>query len=241
MKSAALLALLLSGTAAASSLADLKTALGGMQGQGSLRGTFESRQSKTGEDDAKPETTTLSVKVEDSAGELRIGWDNGLLKRALEASQRAPKPEAELSMAINGTSASRIAGSVNYAPRLLGILASGQVKSERMDSWQGKPARLLEMSYLPPIATGSSLKIKENVHTAKVWLGADGVPLAATLSHSVRASFMVFISYEEKSSESYVFGHVANRLVALRREEHSVKKGAGQDGTFRNVYTFTPQ
>lgn len=240
MKYAALLALLLSSTAAASTLSELKAALGGMQGQGNLRGTFESRQTRTSEEEGKPETTTLSVKVEDSAGELRIGWDHGLLKRALEASQRTPKPDAELSMAINTTSAGRIAGAVNYAPRLLNILSGGQVKADRMDSWQGKPARLLEVAYMPPIDAGSSLKIKENLHSARVWVGADGVPLAATLSHSLRASFMVFISYEEKSTESYVFGNMADRLVVLRREEQGSKKGAGQDGTFRNVYTFTP-
>ncbi|HEU4850916.1 MAG TPA: hypothetical protein VFT37_02045 [Telluria sp.] len=241
MKYAALLALLVSSTVSASTLSDLKAALGAMQGQGTLRGTYEARQSKTEEESGKPETTTVSAKVEDTSGELRIGWDRGLLQRAMEQSQRTPKPDTELSMAINQNSANRIAGAVNYAPRLLNIIATGQVKSERSEAWQGKPARVLEVAYTPPIDGNSSLKVKENSHTAKLWLGADGVPLAASFSHSVRASFMVFISYEEKSTENYVFAQVANRLVALKREEQGMRKGAGQDATFRNVYTFTPQ
>ena len=241
MKYAALLALLLSGTAAASSLPELKNTLAAMQGQGSLRGTYEARTSKTGEDSNKPETTTVSVKVEDTAGELRIGWDRALLQRAMDASLKSPKPDAALTMAINANSANRISAAVNYASRLLNIVSTGQVKAERMDSWQGKPARLVELAYTPPVDANNSLKIKENAHTAKVWLGADGVPVAAVLSHSVRASFMVFISYEEKGTESYTFANVGNRLVALRREEQGMKKGAGQDGTYRNLYTFTPQ
>ncbi|MFD2366346.1 hypothetical protein [Pseudoduganella sp. GCM10020061] len=241
MKYAALLALLLSGTAAASSLADLKAALAGMQGQGSLKGTFEARQTKTEEDAPKPETTTVSVKVEDAAGELRIGWDRAVLQRAMEASLRSPKPDSDLAMAINANSANRISAAVNYASRLLNIISTGQVKAERMDTWQGKPARMIEVAYTPPVDANGSLKMKENAHTAKVWLGADGIPAGALLTHSVRASFMVFISYEEKSTESYTFAHIGNRLVALRREEQGVRKGAGQDGTFRNLYTFTPQ
>lgn len=241
MKYAALLALLLSGTAAASTMAELKSTLAGMQGQGSLRGTFESRQTKTGEDSPRPETITVSVKVEDAAGELRIGWDRALLQKAVEASLRSPKPDSELTMAINGNSANRISAAVNYASRLLNIVSTGQVKAERMETWQGKPARVIEVAYTAPVDANNSLKIKENSHTAKVWLGADGVPLGATLSHSVRASFMVFISFEEKSTESFTFSNMGNRLVALRREEQGMRKGAGQDGTFKNLYTFTPQ
>ncbi|MDC8759266.1 hypothetical protein [Janthinobacterium fluminis] len=244
MKYAAFAAFLLCNTASATGLDDLKAALAPLQGQGVLRGTYEAREQKTDleKNGAKPELAQVSALVEDDAGGLQIHWDRALLKRAADESRPAKGKKSDaLTQAIGSSSAPRIAAAVNYAPKLLQQLASSQLKQERVDTYQGKPARLLEINFTPPDEDNDKVKVKENTHLAQVWLGADGLPLAASVTHKVKVSFMVFLSYETTSKEELLFSAQANRLVVLRREEQGNEKGMGSEGKFSRLYTFTPK
>ncbi len=246
MKSLPLLALLIANCALANGLDDLKTALAPLQGQGALRGTYEAKETKTNLSDkpAKPaESATASALVDEDASGFQIRWDRALLKRAAdEASpaRGASKKEA-LNALIGSSSAPKVAQAVNYAPRLLQYLATGTLKSERADTYQGKSARVLEVMITPQEEENDKVKVKENSHLARIWVGADGLPLAATIDHSIKVSMMVFLSYEKASKEEMTFGVMANRLVLLKREDQGKEKGLGNESQYRNLYTFTPK
>jgi hypothetical protein len=124
---------------------------------------------------------------------------------------------------------------------LLDTLAHSQLVSEKADTYQGKPARLVQLVYTPPIEDMSKVSIKENAHTAQMWIGADGLPLAAVMTHKLRGSFMMFISFEQASRDELVFNVVNNRLVLAHRDEQGTRKGPGGDGTYHNTYVFTPK
>ncbi|TFW16610.1 hypothetical protein E4L96_16065 [Massilia arenosa] len=241
MKLLPFVALFAAHAAGATGLDDMKAALAGLQGQGTLRGTYEARQVET-DLDAKakgPETTSVAVAVEDDAGAVALRWDKALLKRAADEAAKRPKPNNALLMLINSTSGAKVAAAVNYAPKLLQTVAHSQLVSEKADTYQGKPARLLLLAITPAAEENSKVNMKENTHTAQVWIGADGLPLAATVTHKIKASFMVFISFEDQSREELVFNVAANRLVVVKREEQGARKGAGNDSSYRNTYTFT--
>lgn len=246
MKYAALLAFAFTNTAFANGLDDLKAALAPLQGQGALRGAYEARETRHLLD-AKPakgpETVTALAHVAEDASGLEIRWDRALLKRAADEGSMAKgaRRKEALNQLIGSTTAPRVAQAVNYAPRLLQYLATGTLRGERMDAWNGKPARLIEVVVVPQEAENDKVSIKENTHVAQIWLGADNLPLAATIQHNVKASLMVFMSYEKSSKEEMSFGVAANRLVVLRREEAGKEKGPGMDSEFRNHYTFTPK
>jgi hypothetical protein len=246
MKYAALLALVFTHTAYANGLEDLRTALAPLQGQGALRGAYEARETRHILD-AKPakgpETVSVLAQVEEDAGSLEIRWDRALLKRAAEEASmvKGAKRKEALNQLIGSTSAPRVAQAVNYAPRLLQYLSTGTLRGERMDAWNGKPARLIEVVVVPQEAENDKVSIKENTHVAQIWLSADNLPLAANISHNVKASFMVFMSYEKTSKEEMAFAVAANRLVVLKRDEAGKEKGPGMDSEFRNQYTFTPK
>ncbi|MES2153216.1 MAG: hypothetical protein V4508_25840 [Pseudomonadota bacterium] len=248
MKTTALIALLLVGPASANGLDDLRAALAPLQGQGALHGIYEARESRT-ELDAKPakapETVSASAQVDEDANGFQIRWDRALLKRAAEESNPAKgvKKNENLTQLIGSSSATRVANALNYAPQLLKFLANGQLKSERADTWQGKPARLIEVQIVPQEEDNDKVKVKvkDNTHLANIWLSADGVPLAANVSHSIKASFMIFLSFEKTSKEEMNFAVVANRLVVLKREEHGKQKAPGTDSEFKNSYTFSPK
>jgi hypothetical protein len=244
MKYAALLVLLFANAAWANGLDDLRTALGSLQGQGAVRGTFEARQSKQETDKSKaPESANATAYVEHDGGSLTIRWERATLKRANDEANppRNGKPREMLSTLVGSSSALRIDECVNYAPGLLRELDGAQVKSERNESYQGKPARVLELSLVERAPDDEHVNMRESVHTATLWLGQDNVPLAASVTHRRKAKVMVFLSFEQQEKEDFVFNQVANRLVVLKRDEQGTAKGLGSDAQYRNTYSFTPK
>lgn len=245
MKYSALLALLLANSAFANGLDDLRTALGTLQGQGSLRGTYEMRQQKTELEgkDRGPENASATVQLEEDANGLQIRWDRATLKRAAEEEHppKGTKKNGALSTLVGSSSALRMANAINNAPAMLRALDGAQLKSERTDTYQGKSARLLELALVEANPDEERIKVKESTHTAQVWLGADNVPLAASVTHKRKASVMMFLSFEQTSKEEFVFSVVNNRLVVLKRDEQGTAKGFGSEARYRNTYTFTPK
>ena len=244
MKYAALLAFLFANAAWANGLDDMRHALGSLQGQGALRGTFDARQSKQEvEKDKVPETASASAFVEDDGGNLTIRWDRATLKRA--ADEASPphngRPKHMLSTVLGTSSALRIDSAVNYAPDFLRALEGAQLKSERADTYQGKPARLLELALVERNPDDEHVSMKESAHIAKVWVGADNVPLAASITHRRKAKVLVFLSFEQQSKEDFAFSVAANRLVVLKRDEQGTATGLGSDGQYHNTYSFTPK
>lgn len=245
MKYTALFALLLANSAFATGLDDLKGALAPLQGQGSLRGVYEAKETKTdlSKDDKPVEAGAVVASIDDDAGGIQIRWDRALLKRATDEANPAKgaKKRETLNAMIGSSSALRVGQAVNYAPKFLQHLAHSQLKSERADTYQGKPARLIELNITPPDDSNDQVKIKENTHVAHVWLDADGLPLAASVTHKVKASVMIFMSIERTSKEDFTFAVANNRLVVTKREDQGTEKGFGKESQYRNVYTFTPK
>lgn len=244
MRYAALLALLLTNTAWANGLDDLKSTLGTLQGQGALRGTFEARLSKQDIGKGKePESANATAYVEQDGGNLTVRWDRATIKRANDESHPANngKPKEMLSTLLGSSSVLRIDDCVNHAPGLLRVLDGAQLKSERTDKWQGKPARVLELTLVERSPDDEHVNMKESVHTATVWLGQDNVPLAATVTHRRKAKVLVFLSFEQQDKEDFVFGQVSNRLVIIKRDDQGTAKGLGSDGQYHNTYSFTPK
>lgn len=244
MKYAALLAFLFANAAWANGLDDMRNALGSLQGQGALRGTFDARQSTQEADRSKaPESANATAYIEEDGGNLTIRWDRATLKRANEEANppNNGKPKQMLSTVLGTSSALRIGSSVNYAPAFLRALDGAQLKSERADTYQGKPARLLELSLVERSPDDEHVSMKESTHTAQVWVGADSVPLAASITHKRKAKVLVFLSFEQQSKEDFSFSVAANRLVVLKRDEQGTAKGLGSDGQYHNTYSFTPK
>ncbi len=240
MKIAACLALCLVIPLQAGSLEDLRMALGRMQGQGPLHGTYNvNTWSRGGKGkDIEESSGAASAWVEEGAAGLQIRLDRGLLKRAedeIEAPKGAKKQDSPTS-GIDAITVLKIHRAMNFAPKLARLLATGQLKRECAESYQGKPSRLLEIQ-LAASASGEK-DPKGMTYTAKVWLGADGMPLGATLTKMMKTN-LVFTSVDMTLTEEFVFSQVYNRLVVLRSEERMASKAMGVEGQQRTLATFT--
>jgi len=226
----------------AGSLEDLRAALNRMQGGGTLRGAYSvNTWSRAGKGkDVEESTRTASVWVEEDPSGLQFHWDRALLKRAEEEAQVAKgsrKPDTP-TVDLSAVNASEIHSAVNFAPKLARLLATGLLKQERPDTCQGKPARLLEIQLAWPDSDEKEKNPKEGTYLAKVWLGGDGLPLAATLTRTLKAS-KLFITVDMNSTEELTFSPLANRLPVLRREERVDVKTLGVGSQMRTVCTFS--
>jgi hypothetical protein len=241
MRYLALLALLCGHACLANGLDDLRGALGTLRGQSMLRGTFDARLQST-EKGKAPEAAHARAVVEEDGGSLQVRWERSLIKRANDEARppKGIKKQEALSSLIGAASAVRMSNAMNYAPVLLKSLEDGQLTSEKADTWNGKPARLLELSLVEPNPDEDHVKIKESTHTARVWTTPGGTPLGAHITHKRRASVMVLISFEQVSKENFVFGVLGDRLVVLQRDEQGTASGLGTEADYRNTYTFEP-
>ena len=244
MKPTALLLLCLALPLSANGLDELRAALGRLQGQGPIRGSYEvSAWSRAGKaKDLEESTGSAKAWVEEDGAGLQIRWDSGLLRRAEneEKSSKEAKKSESVTMGIDAASALKVFSAVNFAPRLARLLANGQMKQERAETYQGKPARLLEIQLQPPHSGDKEMDPKENTYTAQVWMGSDGMPLGAALTNVVKAK-KLFISIELTLNEEMTFSQVSNRLVVLRREERMATKTMGIEAQTRTISTFTPK
>jgi hypothetical protein len=237
-------AILVSTQAFATGLDDLRSALASLQGQGSLRGIYDTRTSTTDKDKAKgTESAAATASIEEDASGVSVRWERNLLKQAFDQANppQGVKKQDALQSLINSTSPMKVQQTLNYAPRLLAYLKGATLKAERQETYQGKPARALDLVLQPPEIGSSQVSVKESVVGGTIWINAEGIPLAASVSHKFKGSAMVFLSFEDSARRDYVFTTVANRLVLVKYEEQGARKNPGGDSTYKISSTFTPR
>lgn len=224
----------------ADSLADLKGALTRLNGQEPVKANviyqFWSQQG----DDKKPivsEGKANSV-VEDGPQGLRISWSHNLIQTAAhEARAKALDPEKKTPTrrAIEGLKAIDVSEYLNGSEELLRTLEQAQVIEEKADAWQGKPARLLSLKLTPKMGEQEKKYVKEFEATAKVWIGADGLPLAAQSYVHMKGRIMLVISFEQNQKKEYHFARSGNRLIVVHHVEESSGSGGGEKGQSKTV------
>jgi hypothetical protein len=64
--------------------------------------------------------------------------------------------------------------------------------------------------------------------TARIWLGPDGVPVAAERTVLLQGRIFLIIGFEIEQKDAVRFGRSGDRLVVLRQESDSRSSGAGE-------------
>lgn len=241
-----LLALLLTaGLVQADALADLKGTLAHLNGQEPVKASvtyqFWSRQG----DEKKPVVTEgkATSMVEEGPQGLRMSWSRALLQTAAqEAKAQAKDPEQRASTrrAIEGLKAVDVSDYLSGADELLRTLEQGQLVEEKAEVWQGKPARLLRFKITPKLSKQNQKYVKEMVATASVWVGADGLPLAAETQVHMKGRALMVISFEQDQKETFQFTRIGNRLVVIHHAKENSGSGGGEQGQTKTVVTLTP-
>lgn len=229
--------------AQADGLADLKAALAQLQGSSAVRGTLQLRgesRVNEGKDDARIETSQAQIGVEDGPQGLRLLYPQAQLARARqeqEAFAKDPKASKPTAEGLEGLTLREAQALLRPVERLQQRLATAQFKSEKADSWQGQPARLL--SFTLPM-TQPNKHVKEHSHELLLWINADGVPLASRSTQKNSGRAYLVISFEIWGEEELQYAVLGERLVALRSSSKNGGSGGGERGQAQRTLTFTP-
>jgi len=236
---------LVSGLLQADALSDLKSTLARLNGQDPIKASVDYQfWSKQG-DEKKPVITEgkATTFVEDGPQGLQMSWKRTLIQTAMQESKaRAKDPEkkATTRRAIEGLKAIEVSDYLNGAEELLQTLEQGQLVEEKDEAWQGKPAKLLRLKLIPKMSKQDQKYIKEIEASAKVWIGPDGMPLAAETMTRMKGRALFVISFEQQQLNAFTFTRIGNRLVVIHHTQESSGSGGGEHGQSKTVVTLNP-
>jgi len=236
--------LLLCALAQADTLADLKGTLARLNGQEPVKASIAYQfWSKQG-DDKKPVITEgkATSQAEDGPQGLRLSWSRTLIQTAAqEARAKAQDPEKKTPTrrAIEGLKAVEVSEYLNGSDELLRTLEQSQLIDEKADTWQGRPARLLNLKLIPRLGAQEKKYVKELEATAKVWVGADGLPLAIQSQVHLKGRAMLVISFEQDQKEEYQFIRAGNRLIVTQHVSENQSSGGGEKGQTKTVVNLS--
>ena len=228
------LILLLAAPLRADGLADLRAALQKLPATQAVKAAADCQSwSRSGKGKAAQTVQgRTQVRLEDGPAGLKLGWDKAELARIEAASQAKDNGPKQAMDEVSGEKAKDL---LNAASALLDDLKDAQILGDQPDTWSGQPARLLTFSLQPKDMDEEGRKhLKAFSLTLKVWMGADGAPLAASEQMDLKGSVFL-IGFEAHYTEQRVFSRVGDRLVAIHAEKEGTGSGAGEQGAQKTV------
>lgn len=235
--------LVLASLAHADTLSDLRAKLGGMHSAQPLAATLSVKSTVHDGDDAKATThAQLQMSIASGNDGLHVGYSPKLLQRAaheatVHASNKdAPTPIEDL---LGQTSPIKLQTMVDFAPALLRQIDGAKLVSQGKEVHDGKPSQVLVFNVPLPASASKQMTIKHYTGQIKVWLGADGVPLAVENVTSVKGrKFLISINLDQTAS--YTLGMVGSRLVVLRKHSDNAQSIFGHGGNTVTDAVLTP-
>ena len=233
--------------AQADGLTDLKTALVRLQGQAPLKASIEAKTwSRQGDGKELEETNGLaSVMVDDGSRGLQVLYSKEMLARleveehAKEKNSKAKTPTLSAFKEFNST---ELRPMISASSSMLRALEKHVFKSEKTESYNGKPARLLNFDFpLEKLPEDARKYVKKFEGSLDIWIAADGTPLASRSTQNMSGRAFVVVSFENKVESESVYTQVGDRLLTVRKETKNSSSGMGEKGETKVVKTLQVQ
>ncbi len=232
-------ALLASLTLGADPLADLQAALARLTARTPAAARFTVRyENVAGEgQEAVKVSGEVSGEASEGADGLEIHWGQAVLRRAREEERRhganpeVPTPTRD---GLAQVQAIDLANRLDAAWTLRDELSRATLIEAREDRLDGVPVRLLVVKLSPALQPRERRYVKDLEAVGKLWLGPDGLPLAAEARLLGKGRIFLVISFESEVLQSWRYARVGDRLVAVRHEDQRRWSGAGDRGMRRS-------
>lgn len=225
-------------------LSELDAALARFTAREPVRARFTlAFENASGDDkDAVRTKGEVSGELAEGADGLTVTWPRALVDRArdeerlraVDAAAKTPTRDA-----IAAASTLDLASQLDAAGALRQDLQSASVLEDRQDAVDGAPARLLVLKLVPALSARDRRYVNEVEARAKVWLGADGVPLAAEFTSRYSGRAFLVVSFKGEERQAWRFLPAGDRLVAVRHEVVRRNEGAGEKGERRSTVALT--
>lgn len=211
-------------------LADLRVALGQLQATTAVHGSLDVTSTLTSNEEERPDTGKTTVGFDVSDAGLRILYPHATLALASEEARgEATDPEraTPTRSGLGRVRALDVAELLDGAGALAVILQNSQLVETKPASYRGKPSRLVLLKLIPKLSKAANKHMKKLDSTLSIWLGDDGVPIAAERSTYWKASFLL-IGFEDDRKQSWTYARIGDRLIVTRYEESAKSDGLGQ-------------
>jgi hypothetical protein len=228
----------------ADGLTDLKAALQKLPGEQPIKALVSVKsQSHQGDgDDVSDDSGAASLMVEESAQGLLMQIAPDMLARAQaeelaqEADKKAKAPTAK---GLGQLNLSAIRAMTSASEGLKRAIKDAIFKSERADTWNGQPARLLSFEIDPSKLSKQEQKYTKSFEgSLQIWIAADGTPLESRRQTKTSGRAFLVISYESTETSRAVYQRVGDRLIATRRESSGGGSGMGMRGEGKTEFTL---
>jgi hypothetical protein len=217
----------------ADGLSDVRGALARLNGREPIRAAVEIQvYLETREEGSRrPEQGRGEVRVEDGAEGLRVTFPAAALDKAAQESRlhrSDPERTTPTEAVLREVNAVEIAELLSFAGPLAVRIEKATVREDRPDTLAGRPARLVVLKVEPSLPQAERKHIKESDSTLRLWLGGDGVPLAAESVQRIKAGIL-FLTFTTENRERWDLAQVGKRLVVTRRHQETTGAGLGQE------------
>ena len=165
-----------------------------------------------------------------------------LARAEAEERERLQNPDAHTPTrdAVGDLRTLAIARALDAVPEMLRSLSRRHgCLEDTVEPFDGAPTRVLLLQVKPAIASRDRKYVKDVEATARIWLGPDGVPLAADRRVLLKGRIFLIITFEIEQKESLRFARSGDRLVVLRHESDYRSAGAGERRDRHAVTTLT--
>ncbi|NTV76041.1 MAG: hypothetical protein HGA66_17780 [Holophaga sp.] len=179
------------------------------------------------------------------AGTWYVRGDWQITKRNITAAEQEarlrtedPEKTTPTREAMAGLDALSLQNYFDPGPQLLQDLDKATLLEERPDTLDGRSLKLLSLKLEPRLGARDRKYVKELDATAKVWVDAEGLPVAAETRVKVRGKALLVISFSSEQHDAYRFARVNGRLVTVHHLHESSGSGGGESGQSRRVTTL---
>lgn len=230
-------------SAEASGLDDLRKALEGLRGTMPVKVSLTAQVttvSKDDDDKVRNASGTATLAAEDGPQGLRLAYPRDIIVKAVaegagrQTDSTAPVPTRN---ALNELDYADVHSMVHAAETLLIRLEGAKLKAEKVEAWNGRPARLLSLELT--VAKNQQFVDKQS-STMDIWIDEAGRPLASRAQSMSKGSAYIVVSFEVKNREDRVYSVVGDRLLVTRRDSAGSGSGAGQRGDTKATVTLQP-
>ncbi len=185
----------------------------------------------------------LELRIKDGPEGLQVGYAPALIAQ-LQAEELAKVADDNVK-----NSALNAVGQFEYwewreliypVAQLELMLARSHFSGEKMDVYNGRPARCL--TFLMPVErVEKSVRkyIKKYKHQLQVWIDDQGVPVASRLSEKGSGRIFIVIGFNFKNETHTQYQTVGRRLLAVKREVKDEGSGATMQSQRHFIATLT--
>lgn len=225
-------------SATAGTLSDLRTTLERFPAKAPFAARATVSTNAAADDDAnRGGTSSLDIESGASGFSVRIPPSvRDAARQEAAQKKRDPNVATPTRTAMVALTIFDIMDALDAAALLLDDLGEATVVEEKSASWKGKPAKLLRVQVKPSLAAKSRY-VEEPVIELSIWIGGDGVPLAARRVSTFEAGAL-FVKAGNIRTEQWMFAVAGDRLYATRNEQEDNATAVGKKITRSRTVTY---